>query len=101
MILLCLLLQDEIILRILKCLDLLSLARSALIDKRFYSLARDPLLYTSISLKPYWYCVNSTTLSSFTQRCQLLQKLDLSWCGDHERITQSDFSKYGDFNGPS
>ncbi|XP_044728652.1 F-box/LRR-repeat protein 4 [Chrysoperla carnea] len=87
-------LPDETIIRIFTYLDLLSLSRCALVNKRFYSLATDALLYTSVSFKSYWYRVDRTTLYAFSRRCAFLQKFDLSWCGDHDRITSFDFSQF-------
>ena len=38
----------------------------------------------------YWYCTTATALMSLSKRCQYLQKLDLSWCGDYGLITSED-----------
>jgi len=38
----------------------------------------------------YWHCTTATALMSLSKRCQYLQKLDLSWCGDYGLITSED-----------
>lgn len=76
-------LSIETILKILKYLDLRSLYRISRVNKYFYNLALDPLLYTSLNLKPYWHSFNARTLQNLSLRCKYLRKLDLSWCGNH------------------
>jgi len=38
----------------------------------------------------YWYCTTATALMSLSKRCQYMQKLDLSWCGDYGLIASED-----------
>ncbi|KAM0727295.1 F-box/LRR-repeat protein 4 [Formica fusca] len=80
-------LSIETMLKILKNLDLRSLYRMSRVNKYFYNLALDPLLYTSLNLKPYWHSFNTCTLDNLLLRCKYLQKLDLSWCGNHDMFS--------------
>ncbi|KDR23668.1 F-box/LRR-repeat protein 4-like isoform X2 [Zootermopsis nevadensis] len=84
-------LPDETVLKIFGYLSLLSLCSCAQVSRRFHDLATDSLLYTELNLKVYWYCATSAALRSLSKRCQYLQKLDLSWCGDFVHITSGDF----------
>lgn len=59
-------------------------------NKHFNNIARDALLYTSLNLKPYWYCIDATALQILAPRCQYLQRLDLSWCGNYDAISSQD-----------
>ncbi|KOX72873.1 F-box/LRR-repeat protein 4 [Melipona quadrifasciata] len=79
------------ILKILKNLDLRSLCCLCRVNKHFNNIARDALLYTSLNLKPYWYCLNTSALNSLAPRCHYLQQLDLSWCGNYNMIKYQDF----------
>ncbi|XP_018566119.1 F-box/LRR-repeat protein 4 [Anoplophora glabripennis] len=72
----------EVILHIFQYLDLKSLSRCAQVNKRWSEAAADPVLYQNLSLKPYWYLVNCSTLEHFMNKCKTLRKLDLSWCGN-------------------
>ncbi|XP_024874888.1 F-box/LRR-repeat protein 4-like [Temnothorax curvispinosus] len=74
-------LSDEVILEILKHLDLKTLCLMNQVNKRFNNLTRDPLLYTrlnmqNISCRIYFYDI----LCYFTPRCEYLQQLDLAIC---------------------
>ena len=42
-------------------------------------------------LQVYWYCVTNKALHHLSKRCQFLQKLDMSWCGDFMQITSDNF----------
>ncbi|TGZ51611.1 Uncharacterized protein DBV15_12347 [Temnothorax longispinosus] len=74
-------LQNEILLIILKNLDLKTLYRMSNVNKRFKNLTEDPELYT---------CLNMRYISSdkymcdifcyFTPRCKYLKQLDLTGC---------------------
>ena len=75
----------------MKNLDLRSLCRCCKVNRHFNNIARDALLYTSLNLKPYWYCIDATALQNLTPRCQYLQRLDLSWCGNYDAISNQDF----------
>jgi F-box/leucine-rich repeat protein 4 len=79
------------VLKIFKNLDLKSLSRCSQVNRHFNSIAHDTLLYTSLNLKPYWYCVDTAVLNSFISRCQYLQRLDISWCGNYNTIKSEDF----------
>ncbi|KAG7208510.1 hypothetical protein KM043_014733 [Ampulex compressa] len=87
-------LPDETVLKILKNLDLKSLCRLCRVNKHFNNIARDALLYTSLNLKPYWYCLDTSALNCLASRCQYLQRLDLSWCGNYNMIKHQDFVNF-------
>lgn len=87
-------LQIETILKILKNLDLKSLYRISRVNKYFYNLALDPLLYTSLNLKPYWHSFNARTLHNLSLRCKYLRRLDLSWCGNHGMFTTTSIKEF-------
>ncbi|CAG9773135.1 unnamed protein product [Ceutorhynchus assimilis] len=78
------LLPDEIIINIFHYLDLKSLSRCAQVNHRWNKLARDQTLYQNISLKIYWYLVDTETLDHFQKKIVNLKKLDLSWCNEHQ-----------------
>ncbi|XP_071582660.1 F-box/LRR-repeat protein 4-like [Temnothorax nylanderi] len=72
-------LSDEVILEILKHLDLKTLCIMNQVNKRFNDLTRDPLLYTRLNMRniccpTYFYNI----LCYFTPRCKYLQQLDLT-----------------------
>lgn len=87
-------LPDETILNILSYLDSVSLCQCAKVNKHLNSLATDPLLYISLNLKPYWHCISSNSLRTVSSRCQYLQKLDLSWCGNYDKIKSDHFCDF-------
>lgn len=39
----------------------------------------------------YWNHITDRTLQLFESRCKLLRKLDLSWCGSEDKITEEGF----------
>ncbi|OXU26929.1 hypothetical protein TSAR_005576 [Trichomalopsis sarcophagae] len=84
-------LPDETILKIFKHLDLKSLSRCSQVNRHFNNIAQDALLYTSLNLKPYWHCVDAAVLNSYVSKCQYLQRLDLSWCGNYDTISSENF----------
>lgn len=67
-----------------------TLCRLCRVNRHFSNIARDALLYTSLNLKPYWYCLNDHALKHLIPRCQYLQRLDLSWCGNYNMISDRD-----------
>lgn len=83
----------EVLFKIFSLLDLRSLFCVAQVDRTLYDVATDPLLYTEVSLKPYWHVVNGSVLQSLSKRGRLMRKLDLSWCGLFNSITASDFKE--------
>ncbi|EFN63767.1 F-box/LRR-repeat protein 4 [Camponotus floridanus] len=87
-------LSIETILKILKKLDLKSLYRISRVNKYFYNLALDPLLYTSLNLKPYWHSFNARTLHNLSLRCKYLRRLDLSWCGNHGMFSATSIKEF-------
>ncbi|XP_076278966.1 F box and leucine-rich-repeat gene 4 isoform X2 [Lasioglossum baleicum] len=87
-------LPDETVLKILKNLDLRSLCCLCRVNKHFNNIARDALLYTSLNLKPYWYCLDTLALNCLAPRCKYLQQLDLSWCGNDNMIKYQDFVNF-------
>lgn len=83
----------EVLFKILSMLDLRSLFRVAQVDRTLFDVATDPLLYTEVSLKPYWHVANGSVMQSLTKRGRLMRKLDLSWCGLFNIITANDFKE--------
>ncbi|XP_050666686.1 F-box/LRR-repeat protein 4 isoform X2 [Leptidea sinapis] len=92
-------LPNETLLGIMRYLDLKSLCRCAQVNRHFRGLATDSLLYRSIDLRPYWYCVTSEVLTFMSMRCKRLQKLDLSWCGSHCMIRPHAMVEFLKHNG--
>lgn len=82
--------------KILKNLDLKSLCCMSKVNKHFNNLAQDPLLYTCLNLKPYWYIINAEALYYLAPKCKYLRQLDLSWC---DRFSVSDLEKFLDICG--
>ncbi|KAJ8669039.1 hypothetical protein QAD02_000298 [Eretmocerus hayati] len=87
-------LPDETVLKILKNLDLKSLSRCSQLNRYFNNIVCDALLYTSLNLRPYWHCLDTTVLNSFITKCQYLQCLDLSWCGNYDMISSTSFVNF-------
>ncbi|XP_071644426.1 F-box/LRR-repeat protein 4-like [Temnothorax longispinosus] len=70
-------LPDEMLLKILKNLDLTTLCRMSKINRRFNYLTRDPELYTRLNMRNVSpICIN--IFRYFTSRCKYLQQLDLT-----------------------
>ncbi|XP_071562503.1 F-box/LRR-repeat protein 4-like [Temnothorax nylanderi] len=75
-------LPNEILLKIFKYLDLITLCRmNEVYNMRFNNLSRDPLLYTCLNMR----CIKSDKYTRmhdifcyFTPRCKYLQQLDLT-----------------------
>lgn len=89
-------LPDEIIIKILKYLNFKSLCHISRVNKHFNNLTQDPLLYTRLNLKPYWYIINSKALNYLAFRCKYLKQLDLSWC---DSFSVPDLEKFLDTCG--
>ncbi|KAG5666354.1 hypothetical protein PVAND_014388 [Polypedilum vanderplanki] len=92
---------DEVIFKIMSFLDLKSLYNCSRVSKKFHQIAKDPLLYTEVNLRVYWYRVNTILFSSLQERCKLIRKLDLSSCGYYGSVTAEDFIKFLRANGRS
>jgi F-box and leucine-rich repeat protein 4 len=90
---------DEVLYKILTLLDLRSLYNASQVNRRFYRLSKDPLLYTEVNLKMYWHRANGKLLKSLHNRCLLIKKLDLSSCGYFGTITSEDFMAFMKLNG--
>ncbi|XP_077270002.1 F-box/LRR-repeat protein 4-like [Temnothorax americanus] len=71
-------LPDEILLIILKNLDLMTLCRMNYVDKRFNNLIRDPELYTRLNMRNVSFTDMHDIFCYFTSRCKYLQQLDLT-----------------------
>lgn len=87
-------LQQETILKILGYLDLPSLLRMAQVCRRFNQLTSDQLLYTRLSLRPYWSTFCDSQLLNLANRCDRLQYFDLSWCGNYGMISAEVLNRY-------
>ncbi|XP_071561373.1 F-box/LRR-repeat protein 4-like [Temnothorax nylanderi] len=86
----------EIIIKILRNLDLKSLCRMGRVNKYFNNLVQDPLLYKSLNLKPYWHIISTKALYYLAFKCKYLRRLDLSWC---DSFSVSDLEKFLDTCG--
>ncbi|XP_071548734.1 F-box/LRR-repeat protein 4 [Panulirus ornatus] len=88
------LLPEELIMYILRQLDVRSLCRLANTCKLLLKYASDPFLYMRLNLKNYWWLVNNSTLECLSSRCSLLQSLDLSWCGPYNAVDTETFMEF-------
>ncbi|CAB0038139.1 unnamed protein product [Trichogramma brassicae] len=93
--------MDETILKIFKYLDIRSLCRVSQVNRHFNNISRDCLLYRSLNLKPYWHCIDASVLNNLTSKCQYLQRLDLSWCGNYDMISSDNFIAFLQSSGDS
>ncbi|XP_071576694.1 uncharacterized protein [Temnothorax nylanderi] len=74
-------LPDEVILEILKHLDLETLCRMNQVNRRFYNLTLDPLLYTRLNMRNILCPTDIQNIFCyFTPRCKYLQQLDVTLC---------------------
>ncbi|XP_011689031.1 PREDICTED: uncharacterized protein LOC105450742 [Wasmannia auropunctata] len=77
-------LSDEVILEILKNLDVTSLSRMSRVNKRFNNLSRDPLLYKCLNLRNIHLTYMHTSICQFfdyfAPRCKRILQLDLAYC---------------------
>ncbi|CAG0902140.1 unnamed protein product, partial [Darwinula stevensoni] len=87
-------LPDEVIHVILSFLDLQSLSSIARVSKALDRHTQDPLLYTHIHLDAVWPWTDDRVLRHLSSRCLCLQALDLSWCGDHGKVTAAEFCSF-------
>ncbi|XP_071644422.1 F-box/LRR-repeat protein 4-like [Temnothorax longispinosus] len=74
-------LPDEVLLMILKNLDLMTLCRMSYVDKRFNNLIRDPELYTHTSLNIRLVASDKRMrdiFCYFSSKCKYLRQLDLT-----------------------
>lgn len=92
-------LPDEVVLHILSYLDLVSLYRVSQLNAHLHRLATDATLYTGLNLRPYWSRIDASVLSSLAARAPLLQRLDLSWCGNYGTINVRSFERLIEENG--
>ncbi|XP_005104613.1 F-box/LRR-repeat protein 4 [Aplysia californica] len=74
-------LPKELIHFILKYLDITDLCRLAQTCSLLRDHCYDPLLYIDLNLQPYWNLVSNASLDALSQRCERLQRLNLSWLG--------------------
>lgn len=87
-------LQYEVLVHIFANLDLKSLCRSAQVSKWWYEASRDASLYHYLALKNYWNKIDNKTFRYFAGRCKNIRKLDVSWCGNENRITEVEFLEF-------
>lgn len=88
------LLPEELILHILRQLDIRSLCRISSTCKLLQRYASDPFLYMKLNLKNCWWLVKNSTLECLRSRCSLLSCLDLSWCGPYNALDTETFMEY-------
>ena len=74
-------LQNEILLKILKNMDMMTLCCMNRVNTRFYNLTQDPKLYTRLNMR-YIRSKESMRIKfhCLTARCKYLQQLDLTEC---------------------
>ncbi|KAL8579041.1 hypothetical protein ACOMHN_035980 [Nucella lapillus] len=84
-------LPGEVIVMILGYLDFPSLGRVAQTCRLLQRHAYDCILYTELNLQPVWNMVSDSTLGGLSERCDSLQRLNLSWCGDGYDIRDAGF----------
>ncbi|RZC40330.1 F-box/LRR-repeat protein 4, partial [Asbolus verrucosus] len=89
-------LPHEVILHIFQYLDLKSLSRCAQVNRTWNEATRDPILYQNLSLKRYWHKINCETFDYFKSRCRGVKKIDLSWCGNHDKTFSNAFLQFLD-----
>ncbi|XP_011688587.1 PREDICTED: uncharacterized protein LOC105450446 isoform X2 [Wasmannia auropunctata] len=86
--------NDEMVLKILKNLDVTSLSRMSRVNKRLNNLSRDYTLYKYLNLRNIHFTYMHNDLSQlfdyFTPRCKSLRQLDLSLC----EFSNSKFRKF-------
>ncbi|TGZ54423.1 F-box/LRR-repeat protein 4 [Temnothorax longispinosus] len=70
--------ETEILLNILKNLDLTTLCRMSEVNSRFNHLIQDPELYTRLNVRCGSITDMDATFRYFTSRCKYLQQLDLT-----------------------
>ncbi|XP_041478370.1 F-box/LRR-repeat protein 4-like isoform X1 [Lytechinus variegatus] len=87
-------LPGELIQLIFRYLSLDDLCVAATTCTLFRKHCYDQLLYVELNLQPYWMMVSGDSLYGLTERCSQLQMLDLSWCGDWDKITSKDFNSF-------
>ncbi|XP_063603354.1 F-box/LRR-repeat protein 4-like [Penaeus indicus] len=87
-------LPEELIIHILKELDIRSLCRLAHTCKLLQKYTSDPFLYIRLNLKNCWWLVSNATLECLSSRCLLLQSLDLSWCGPYNALDTETFMEF-------
>ncbi|XP_071644669.1 F-box/LRR-repeat protein 4-like isoform X2 [Temnothorax longispinosus] len=72
-------LSDEVLLIILKNMDLMTLCHMSYVDKRFNNLTRDPKLYTHLNIRFVSdYKRMRDIFCYFSSRCKYLRQLDLT-----------------------
>lgn len=88
------LLPEELIMYILRKLDIRSLCRLAHTCKLLQAHTSDPILYMNLNLQNCWWLVKNATLECLAPRCSLLQCLDLSWCGPYGAVDTETFMEF-------
>ncbi|KAI4457269.1 f-box/tpr repeat protein pof3 [Holotrichia oblita] len=84
----------DVIVHIFKYLDIKTLCRCAQVSKLWLAATLDPRIYSHLSLKRYWHKVDNRLLEMFMERCRALRKLDLSWCGNDNKISEEVFARF-------
>ena len=84
----------ELLIKIYKLLDLLSICNLSQTCHMLHNITYEPFLYMQLNLKNYWWLVNDSTLDYLGERCSQLQQLDLSWCGPYDSVTSTSFMQF-------
>ncbi|KAK8742727.1 hypothetical protein OTU49_001644 [Cherax quadricarinatus] len=88
------LLPEELIIYVLRQLDIRSLCRLVHTCKLLQKYASEPCLYMRLNLKNCWWLVKNSTLKCLSSKCSLLQALDLSWCGPYNAVDTETFMEF-------
>ncbi|XP_066558685.1 F-box/LRR-repeat protein 4 isoform X3 [Amia ocellicauda] len=84
----------ELIQLIVSHLTLPDLCRLAQTSKLLYQHCCDPLQYIQLSLQCYWSRLTDASLECLQSRCTLIQRLNMSWCGNKGAITITGFCSF-------
>ncbi|XP_049299088.1 F-box/LRR-repeat protein 4 [Anopheles funestus] len=78
----------EMMYHIFSYLDLKSLRVMEEVSSKFHHVVRDKRLYREVNMRPYWMEINFYLLQWLYRRCNQIRKLDLSWCGLFNKLTE-------------
>ncbi|KAI8793301.1 F-box/LRR-repeat protein 4 [Biomphalaria glabrata] len=87
-------LPKEIIHLILSYLDIKDLCRLAQTCRNLKMHCYDPYLYQDLNLQPFWTQISSSRLLLIANKCQRLQRLNLSWVGKGGHMNENHFKMF-------
>uniref|UniRef100_A0A2C9K7T4 Uncharacterized protein n=1 Tax=Biomphalaria glabrata TaxID=6526 RepID=A0A2C9K7T4_BIOGL len=86
--------KKEIIHLILSYLDIKDLCRLAQTCRNLKMHCYDPYLYQDLNLQPFWTQISSSRLLLIANKCQRLQRLNLSWVGKGGHMNENHFKMF-------